>query len=107
MRDPLPWDDPERDIAADIADWKRWAISDAVPDDPDPREDLHDGGVVMQTRCVYCGVEHYAPLVWEISHGRVSCDSCGRIPPVFTSKAEYREARQAHRWFREHPEVTE
>lgn len=108
MRNQQPWDDPERDIEADIADWKQWVVSDRAAYDPDVRDDLgdDDGGVVVQARCLFCGVQHYAPLVWEISNGRVSCASCGRVPPVFTSKTEYQEARRAHRWFREHPEAS-
>jgi len=35
--------------------------------------------IAMQTRCVHCGKEQYAPAVWDISHGRHPCCWCGEM----------------------------
>ncbi len=57
--------------------------------------------VVMQARCLYCGAEHYAPMVSVISLGEAGCEACGRIPPVFHDDAAYRLARREVLAFRE------
>lgn len=46
----------------------------------------------MQTRCVYCGTEHYALAVVAISYGHAKCGRCGRTPPVYTDREQYRRA---------------
>jgi hypothetical protein len=56
-------------------------------DTPIPESD-----VVVQPRCVHCGMEHYALAVWAISHGHGACHNCGFTPPVFTNPQEYRDA---------------
>ena len=38
--------------------------------------DLSD--IAMQTYCVHCGMEQYAPLVYPISLGEVGCAWCGK-----------------------------
>lgn len=48
------------------------------------------GGVVLQPRCVFCGSEHYALGVIAISNAEAGCHRCGRVPPIFTSEADYR-----------------
>lgn len=47
---------------------------------------------VIQTRCVYCGGEHYALAVIAVSHGHAACHNCGRTPGVFTDLDAYRVA---------------
>lgn len=46
--------------------------------------------IAMQTRCIYCDSEQYAPFVWSISRGQAGCAWCGKVPPVMT-EAQYRE----------------
>ena len=48
--------------------------------------------VVMQTTCIYCKKEQYAPAVYPISHGEAGCNWCGQVPPVFTHMKKYIEA---------------
>lgn len=47
--------------------------------------------VAMQSRCVYCGREQYAPAVLDISRGQHPCVWCGKTPPMMTEQ-EYRTA---------------
>lgn len=50
----------------------------------------------MQTRCIHCGLEQYAPAVWELSTKGGSCPWCGeRI--VTMSEEEYRIKLREHR----------
>jgi uncharacterized CHY-type Zn-finger protein len=44
----------------------------------------------MQTRCIYCRREQYAPAVYSISMGKEPCVWCGKTPPKMTY-AEYRD----------------
>ena len=37
--------------------------------------------VAMQTRCIYCHKEQYAPAVYEISYGKHPCVWCGKTSP--------------------------
>lgn len=50
--------------------------------------------VVMQPRCIHCDTEHYCMNVLAISLGEAPCGKCGKLAPVFTSRAEYRAALQ-------------
>jgi hypothetical protein len=54
--------------------------------------------VVMQTRCIGCKKEQYAPGVFAISHGEARCGVCGLRPPVFTEEAAYLEALNDLDW---------
>jgi hypothetical protein len=47
--------------------------------------------IAMQTRCVKCGLEQYAPAVMQISFGEHPCAWCGHTPPMM-SEEEYRNA---------------
>ncbi len=47
--------------------------------------------VVMQTSCIYCKKEQYAPAVYTVSHGEAGCAWCHKVPPVFTYVKKYRE----------------
>ena len=47
----------------------------------------------MQTRCIYCKREQYAPAVHAISNGEAGCAWCGKIPPILT-EAEWLEKLQ-------------
>ena len=44
--------------------------------------------MAMQTRCVHCGVEQYAPIVYAISRGQEPCVWCGE-KSVEMTVAEY------------------
>lgn len=57
-----------------------------------------DEGVVMQPRCIGCGVGHYGPGVFAISHGEARCGQCGLLPPVFHDEGAYREALSDLDW---------
>jgi len=48
--------------------------------------------VVMQPRCVHCGIAHPGPAVMAISYGHAPCAHCGRTPQVYTDEAAYRDA---------------
>ena len=37
--------------------------------------------IAMQTRCIYCKKEQYAPAVYAISYGEHPCVWCGKTPP--------------------------
>lgn len=50
------------------------------------------GKFAMQTRCIYCHKEQYAPAVWEISNGNIGCAWCGKVPPKMT----YEEYHNKH-----------
>jgi hypothetical protein len=52
--------------------------------EPDKSEDI-----AMQTRCIYCHKEQYAPVVYPISMGEHPCVWCGKTPPKMTY-VEYR-----------------
>jgi hypothetical protein len=51
--------------------------------------DLKD--LAMQSRCVYCGKEQYAPAVWRISLGEDPCVWCGKISKKM-SVSDYKKA---------------
>ena len=46
--------------------------------------------LAMQTRCIYCHKEQYAPAVYPISIGKSGCAWCGKIPPKMNYD-EYRD----------------
>ncbi len=39
---------------------------------------------VMQTRCVHCGQEQWAFIVWQVSHGERPCRWCGKVAGPMT-----------------------
>jgi uncharacterized CHY-type Zn-finger protein len=45
----------------------------------------------MQIYCVHCGLEQWAPAVWNISHGKETCAWCGKMSKEMTTE-EYRKA---------------
>lgn len=45
----------------------------------------------MQTRCIWCQAETYAPNVYQFSLGETPCHSCGGKTEPLT-EAEYRHA---------------
>jgi tRNA U54 and U55 pseudouridine synthase Pus10 len=47
--------------------------------------------IAMQTYCIHCGLEQYAPAVYSISHGEEPCCWCGKISRKMTDE-EYNEA---------------
>ena len=47
--------------------------------------------VAMQTRCVACGREQYAPIVFLVSKGEAGCAWCGHVTGPMTEE-EYRGA---------------
>lgn len=48
--------------------------------------------VFYQPRCVSCGLEHYVLNVPSLSRGESPCHNCGHVPPVFTSRQEWKVA---------------
>ncbi len=49
-----------------------------------------ENNIAMQTRCIYCHKEQYAPAVYLISIGEHPCCWCGKTPPKMTYE-EYRD----------------
>lgn len=39
---------------------------------------MTDNNVAVQSRCIHCLTEHYAPAVIAISYGEAACHHCGR-----------------------------
>ena len=52
--------------------------------------------VAMQTRCVHCGDEQYAPFVYKVSQGTSGCAWCGAFSTPMTG-GEYDPALKACR----------
>jgi hypothetical protein len=50
--------------------------------------------IAMQTRCIFCSREQYAPAVWPISNGQAGCSWCGKVPPVLTDKQYYKKLKE-------------
>lgn len=48
--------------------------------------------VVMQSRCVHCGIAHPGAAVLAISYGHGNCAHCGRTSQVYTDEGAYRDA---------------
>lgn len=40
---------------------------------------MDDKNVAMQSRCIHCLGEHYAPAVIAISYGEAPCHNCGKL----------------------------
>jgi len=55
---------------------------------------LREQTLTMQPRCVRCDVEHYSLNVYDYSHGKLSCYSCGGFSAPM-SYAQYRMCRWA------------
>lgn len=72
-------------------------MNDPGDDDSDVDPTTGQALVVMQPRCLFCDATHYGPSVWDISHGRADCGTCGRTQPVFRSERVYREQRRLYR----------
>lgn len=47
--------------------------------------------LAMQTYCIYCGLEQYAPAVHSISNGEEPCCWCGKMSKQMTVE-EYKES---------------
>ena len=46
--------------------------------------------VAMQSVCIFCLKEQYAPFVYEISHSKRPCAWCGMYAPILTEE-EYKK----------------
>lgn len=55
-----------------------------------------DKEIAMQSRCIHCLGEHYAPNVIAISYGEAVCHNCGRFSREMPW-ADYVEALSAAR----------
>lgn len=56
--------------------------------------------VVMQVRCVHCGMDQYAPNVIDVSNGNCPCCWCGKMSSPMTEE-EYSKAHRERSHFLE------
>ena len=53
-----------------------------------------DKNIAMQSRCVHCGQEQWAPAVWGISHGELTCAWCGGLSEKMTYEEYYQKLKE-------------